>query len=99
MLITYAFVFVLKFDDLVEVFTDKLVAKIPASADGVVKEVRVQVDEVCLVGHTLLSIEIDDGEAAETPATSKAPDAPKAAPSAPSSGTDKAASGRPGPGK
>jgi len=55
----------LKFDDLVEVFTDKLVAKIPSSADGTVLEINVQTDEVCLVGHSLLSIQVDGQEGEE----------------------------------
>ena len=42
-------------------FTDKLVAKIPSTCDGVVKEVQYEIDDVCLVGHSLLRIEIDDG--------------------------------------
>jgi len=49
-----------EFDDLVEVFTDKLVAKIPSSADGTVLEIKVGSDEVCLVGHSLMSIQVDD---------------------------------------
>ena len=52
----------MQFDDLVEVFTDKLVAKIPSSADGVVKEIKYEVDDVCLVGHSLLSLVTDQGE-------------------------------------
>lgn len=39
-------------------FTDKLVAKIPSTCTGVVKEVRYAVDDVCLVGHPLLIIEV-----------------------------------------
>jgi pyruvate/2-oxoglutarate dehydrogenase complex dihydrolipoamide acyltransferase (E2) component len=51
---------IIKFDDLVEVFTDKLVAKIPSTCSGTVKEVLFNVDDICLVGHSLLSIEIED---------------------------------------
>jgi len=40
-----------EFDDLVEVFTDKLVAKIPSTCTGIVKEVNFVIDDVCLVGH------------------------------------------------
>ena len=53
--------FLMQFDDLVEVFTDKLVAKIPSTSSGIVKEVKFEVDDVCLVGHELLSIEIAEG--------------------------------------
>jgi len=52
-----------EFDDLVEVFTDKLVAKIPSTSTGIVKEVKFEMDDVCLVGHELLSIEVADGTA------------------------------------
>jgi pyruvate/2-oxoglutarate dehydrogenase complex dihydrolipoamide acyltransferase (E2) component len=41
----------------VEVYTDKLVAKIPSTCSGVVKSVKFEVDDVCLVGHALLEIE------------------------------------------
>ena len=55
---------------MVEVFTDKLVAKIPSTSDGIVTAINYDVDDVCLVGHSLLSIEVagEDG-AAETPAS------------------------------
>lgn len=46
-----------------EVFTDKLVAKIPSTCTGVVKSVKFKVDDVCLVGHDLLEIEVTDGGA------------------------------------
>lgn len=62
---------VVEYDDLVEVFTDKLVAKIPSTHDGVVKDVKFEIDDVCLVGHTLITIEIEEEAAAETPATQK----------------------------
>jgi pyruvate/2-oxoglutarate dehydrogenase complex dihydrolipoamide acyltransferase (E2) component len=52
----------MKFDDLVEVFTDKLVAKIPSTCSGTVKEVLFNVDDICLVGHSLLSIELENEE-------------------------------------
>ena len=44
-----------------EVFTDKLVAKIPSTHSGVVKEIKFEVDDVCLVGHSLISIETEGG--------------------------------------
>ena len=49
-----------EFDDLVEVYTDKLVAKIPSNFDGIVKEINYNVDDVCLVGHALMTIEVED---------------------------------------
>lgn len=52
-----------EFDDLVEVFTDKLVAKIPSTCDGVVKKLEFDIDDVCLVGHSLLQIETGAGGA------------------------------------
>jgi pyruvate/2-oxoglutarate dehydrogenase complex dihydrolipoamide acyltransferase (E2) component len=58
-----------EFDDLVEVFTDKLVAKIPATCSGVVKEISYEADEVCLVGHSLLTIETEDDVQAEQETT------------------------------
>ena len=56
-----------------EVFTDKLVAKIPSTSSGIVKEINHSVVDVCLVGHSLLSIEIDDGEATPPPPPPKTP--------------------------
>jgi len=50
-----------EFDDLVEVFTDKLVAKIPSTTTGVVQEISYEEDDTCLVGHSLLKI-VPDGE-------------------------------------
>lgn len=47
-----------------EVFTDKLVAKIPSTCAGVVKEVNFAVDDVCLVGHALLVIETTEDSSA-----------------------------------
>lgn len=49
-----------EFDDLVEVFTDKLVAKIPSTCTGIVKAVHFKADDVCLVGHHLIDIEIEE---------------------------------------
>jgi len=54
-----------EYDDLVEVFTDKLVAKIPSTHGGIVKDVKFVTDDVCLVGHTLLTIEADPEEGGE----------------------------------
>ena len=55
-----------------EVYTDKLVAKIPSTCTGVVKSVKFEIDDVCLVGHSLLEIETEGGasfveEVKETP--------------------------------
>jgi pyruvate/2-oxoglutarate dehydrogenase complex dihydrolipoamide acyltransferase (E2) component len=60
-----------EFDDLVEVFTDKLVAKIPSTCTGIVKSVHFNTDDVCLVGHKLLDIEIEGEEPAEEVAPSR----------------------------
>ena len=46
-------------------FTDKLVAKIPSTHGGTVKTVEFVTDDVCLVGHTLLTIEADPEEGQE----------------------------------
>jgi len=43
------------------VFTDKLVAKIPSTASGTVKAINFKGDDVCAVGHTLMTIELEDG--------------------------------------
>ena len=60
----------LKFDDLVEVFTNKLEAKIPSTCTGTVKDALFKVDDICLVGHSLLSIELENWESSN----SKVPD-------------------------
>lgn len=60
-----------EFDDLVEVFTDKLVAKIPSTCTGVVKAVHFSNDDVCLVGHNLLDIEVEGEGLAEELAPAK----------------------------
>ena len=48
-------------------FTDKLVAPIPSTATGIVREVNYIADDICKVGHTLLTIESTEGEVAEEP--------------------------------
>lgn len=58
-----------EFDDLVEVFTDKLVAKIPSTCTGTVKDVLFKVDDICLVGHSLLSIELENEESSNSKVT------------------------------
>ena len=60
-----------------EVFTDKLVAKIPSTATGKVTEINFGDDEIIPVGHIILKID-ETGEGGEssqeveaaTPATS-----------------------------
>ena len=47
-----------------EVFTDKLVAKIPSTGNGIIKSINYEIDDVCLVGHTLLTIEVESEEGA-----------------------------------
>lgn len=37
-------------------------AKIPSTCSGVVKSVKFEVDDVCLVGHALLEIEAEGSE-------------------------------------
>jgi pyruvate/2-oxoglutarate dehydrogenase complex dihydrolipoamide acyltransferase (E2) component len=55
----------LQYDDLCEVFTDKLVAKIPSTATGIVKKINFGDDDVCPVGHALFTIELEDGAEVE----------------------------------
>ena len=43
-------------------FTDKLVAKIPSTSNGIIKDIKFEVDDVCLVGHTLLTITVEPEE-------------------------------------
>lgn len=52
-----------EFEDLCEVFTDKLVAQIPSTHKGIVKKLYYKADDICPVGSTLADIEIEeDGE-------------------------------------
>jgi len=78
----------------VEVYTDKLVAKIPSTCSGVVKSIKFEVDDVCLVGHALLEIEAEGEGAVEAPLKEEEPvrQAPKQTHSQPHSITN-------GPGK
>lgn len=62
----------LKYDDICEVFTDKLVAKIPSTHDGVIKSIKYKNDEICLVGQPLIEIEVSEGSD-EPAAATKAP--------------------------
>jgi pyruvate/2-oxoglutarate dehydrogenase complex dihydrolipoamide acyltransferase (E2) component len=43
------------------------VAEIPSTHDGIVKKLHYKTDDVCLVGHVLADIELEDG----TPSTNE----------------------------
>lgn len=49
-----------QYQDLCEVFTDKLVAKIPSTATGRVTEINFKPEDLAPVGHILLKIETED---------------------------------------
>ena len=51
----------LQYDDICEVFTDKLVAKIPSTHDGIVKKINYKAEDICLVGHALVELEQKEG--------------------------------------
>jgi len=54
------------------VFTDKLVAKIPSTASGIVKTIHFSNDTICAVGHPIMTLETEDGNAqSSTPSTPK----------------------------
>ena len=56
-----------------EVFTDKLVAKIPSTATGKVTEINFGDDEIIPVGHIMLKIdEVGEGGSAEVDAAEPA---------------------------
>jgi pyruvate/2-oxoglutarate dehydrogenase complex dihydrolipoamide acyltransferase (E2) component len=60
------------------VFTDKLVAKIPSTASGVVRSIHFDNDTICAVGHAIMTVEEDDGaESSEPVAKVPVPDSPK----------------------
>jgi len=48
-----------EFEDVCEVFTDKLVAQIPSTHAGIIKEIYFKTDDVCPVGCTLADIEVE----------------------------------------
>jgi pyruvate/2-oxoglutarate dehydrogenase complex dihydrolipoamide acyltransferase (E2) component len=50
-----------------EVFTDKLVAKIPSTASGLVTAVNYEDDDVAKVGHPLITIDEEEEEGAQAP--------------------------------
>lgn len=58
-----------EYEDLCEVFTDKLVAKIPSTASGIVKSINFENDTMCPVGHPIMVIETDEGEEVEMETT------------------------------
>ena len=68
-------------------FTDKLVAKIPSTATGTIKQINFENDSICAVGHPIMVIETDDGaevvvEKAKEPAAAETPiSAPQSSPS------------------
>lgn len=66
-------------------FTDKLVAKIPSTHDGVIKSIKYKNDELCLVGHALIEIEVEDGASDATPASQTAKKAEESSSSSSSS--------------
>ena len=49
-----------EFEDLCEVITDKLVAKIPSTYGGKVTKLNYKPDEICQVGQPLLEMEVGD---------------------------------------
>ena len=74
-----------EFQDLWEVFTDKLVAQIPSTHKGVIKNIYFSADDICAVGSTLAEIELTDGTTVHTQPEKKVeaavphtPQAPKA---------------------
>ena len=54
-------------------FTDKLVAKIPSTASGVVKEIHFQNDSICKVGHPIMVIETDEDGSVAAPVKAALP--------------------------
>ena len=57
-----------QYDDICEVFTDKLVAKIPSTHDGVIKSIKYKNDDICLVGKALVEIEVEEESGTATTA-------------------------------
>ena len=47
-------------------FTDKLVAKIPSTHDGIIKHIKFLNDEIAPVGKALVEIEIEEDEVSTT---------------------------------
>eukprot|EP00344_Euplotes_crassus_P003080 CAMPEP_0197009946 /NCGR_PEP_ID=MMETSP1380-20130617/52168_1 /TAXON_ID=5936 /ORGANISM="Euplotes crassus, Strain CT5" /LENGTH=415 /DNA_ID=CAMNT_0042431543 /DNA_START=44 /DNA_END=1291 /DNA_ORIENTATION=- len=55
-----------EFEEICEVFTDKLVAQIPSTHRGVLKKIYYKDDEICQVGSTLADVEILEGDEVST---------------------------------
>ena len=75
--------FCIQYDDLCEVFTDKLVAKIPSTASGTVTAINFGDDAIAPVGHTLITIETDAGSTetvVAAPVAEPEPEVPAAVP-------------------
>ncbi|CAI2369015.1 unnamed protein product [Moneuplotes crassus] len=51
-----------EFEEICEVFTDKLVAQIPSTHKGILKKIYYQDDEICQVGSTLADVELLEGD-------------------------------------
>ena len=64
--------FLLQYQDLCEVFTDKLVAKIPSTATGKVTAIKYGDDDIIPVGHVIIQIEEAGGESTEVAAAEPA---------------------------
>ena len=77
-------------------FTDKLVAKIPSTCSGIVKEVKFEVDDVCLVGHSLLTIVFEDDGAQSSSSSSEEEESAPAKRSPVASGSQDAPMSGPG---
>ena len=80
----------MQYQDLCEVFTDKLVAKIPSTASGKITEINFGDDDIIPVGHVILKIdEGGDGAAAAADASASETDAavPATTPASPGPST------------
>lgn len=65
----------MQYEDLCEVFTDKLVAQIPSTGTGVVTAVNYGDDDVIKVGHAILTIETDEDDVPAEPTPAQTPKA------------------------
>ena len=70
-LLASTYLMIIQYDDICEVFTDKLVAKIPSTHDGIIKSIKYKNDDICLVGKPLVEIEVEEEAGSAT--TSAAP--------------------------
>ena len=62
----------MQYDDICEVFTDKLVAKIPSTHDGVIKSIKFKNDDIAPVGSAIVEIEVEDDQTKESTTKSMA---------------------------